>query len=130
MINDTMHSLHTFINGLPLDTPIFISVDGIPSEEKTAEKEQRLVQYTDNLRKEKFHPFTNVQVFPMPGHFHIAGSVNHTLALYAKTEFVYVLQHDLSFCQPIDHPRLIKAMRDNPKTLFNVRFRLKTRQEH
>jgi hypothetical protein len=124
MVNETIHSLHQFLDGLPLDSPIFVSVDGLPASHQSAENEQRRQAYIQRMKNTTFLPFTNVRTIPMDTHLHLAGSINRTLHEHVKTRFIYILQHDLPFCRHIDHTTLVQNMIEHPDTLFNVRFRL------
>lgn len=137
-INKTISSLLK-LDGIPGDTPIYVTVDGIPPNAKdpnmTARHQHRLTRYIRNLRSASFYPFTNVKVLVMDQHRHISGSVsealNHIARYTAKhykqhdpsNHFVYLLQHDLYFTRSVPHTQLIEAMRQYPDDLRNIRFR-------
>lgn len=123
IIHATITSIDQHLIGLPLDTPIFVTIDGLPKT-RYLDDPTRREQYIRNLKEANFSPFTNLHVVPMDTHLHLAGSINYTLVHYVETEFVYILQHDLKFCQsPVNHTGLIDAMKEHPDTLYNVRFR-------
>jgi hypothetical protein len=138
IINYTISSL-SLLDGLPLDTPIYITVDGLRPEispltkEKEGEQDrQRLSAYIQRVKSSLFAPFFNIHVLAMDQHQHISGSVNEALKNISKStqyrfspdnHYIYLLQHDLYFIEPIPHHKLIGAMREAPEQLRNIRFR-------
>jgi hypothetical protein len=141
IINCTISSLSQ-LNGLPLDTPIYITVDGLRPEISPLTKEeggqgygedwQRLSAYIQRVKSSLFVPFFNIHVLAMDQHQHISGSVNEALKNISNSaqyrfspdnHYIYLLQHDLYFIEPIPHHKLIGAMRDAPEQLRNIRFR-------
>lgn len=123
MLQDTIFSLHRFLENIPFNTPIYVVVDGLPPKEVSDNNKERRKQYIQNIREHNFAPFTNVQAVPMEEHKFLAGCVKFTLENYIETEFLYIIQHDLPFCRKVDHRRLLKTMHEHPDVLFNVRFR-------
>lgn len=138
IINTTITSL-SLLHGLPKETPIYVTVDGLnPSRRITPPKMRedyaaRRVSYIKRLQLTSFPPFTNIVVLPMPAHQQIAGSVNQAILhimntslhaqLYPQNHLLYVLQHDLPFVQPVSHTELVQALREYPEDLRNIRFR-------
>ncbi|CAJ1945048.1 unnamed protein product [Cylindrotheca closterium] len=123
MLKDTIYSFYQFLKDIPLDTPIYVVVDGLPEKKLTDDNRIREKQYIEAVRSGDFSPFTNVIVSPMGVHRNLAGSVKYTLENYIQTEFLYIIQHDLPFSNEVDHWRLLKTMREHPDVLYNVRFR-------
>ncbi|CAB9507266.1 expressed unknown protein [Seminavis robusta] len=125
LTNSTIQSLHKHLIGLPLDVPIFISVDRPPdSQLNEGDNKQRLEEYIQRLQKADFAPFTNVKVVPMEVHRHLAGSINHTLALHVKTPIFYIIEHNAPFLRNVEHEKLVQTMKQNPDVLQNIRFLL------
>jgi hypothetical protein len=144
-INRTIASL-LHLDGLPYDTPIYITVDGISNttghrkrkkaikdrRQKDEKDSRRLSKYIRRVQSASFYPFTNVQVLAMDQHRHISGSVNEALKHISNqthyrylpdNHFIYLLQHDLYFIERIPHDKVIGAMRESPDRLKNIRFR-------
>jgi hypothetical protein len=136
-INRTITSL-SHINGLPFDTPIYVTVDALPKilphneGQRHVKDRRRLSRYIQSVKDSSFWPFTNIQVLVMDQHQHISGSVNEAIKYISNStqyhfspenHYVYLLQHDLYFIEPIPHQKLIGAMREAPDQLRNIRFR-------
>mmetsp|Transcript_27572 Transcript_27572/g.67055 ORF Transcript_27572/g.67055 Transcript_27572/m.67055 type:complete len:376 (-) Transcript_27572:3263-4390(-) len=128
MLKDTIYSFHRFLKDIPLDTPIYVVVDGLKNKSRTQDNLIREKQYIENVQSGKFSPFTNVIVAPMGVHRNLAGSVKYTLENYIQTEFLYIVQHDLPFFNSVDHWRLLKTMREHSDVLYNVRFRFNNKK--
>ena len=135
VINHTIYSLLK-LDGLPLDVPIYITVDGNKvyrnDPNKTSSNQQRISHYIHRLRNASFfYPFTNIQVLPMTHHRHLAGCVHQALQHISKRDssfepkehLIYLLQHDLYFTRLVPHTQLVQAMRKYPEDIKNVRFR-------
>mmetsp|Transcript_6142 Transcript_6142/g.9679 ORF Transcript_6142/g.9679 Transcript_6142/m.9679 type:complete len:288 (-) Transcript_6142:39-902(-) len=123
MINETIHSLHHHMKGLPQNVPIFLSVDGLHKNDSGNQTSRdRLEEYIHRLKNTPF-PFHNITVVPASSHLHIARTVKQAMDL-VQTKFVYVVQHDLPFVRDVYHLELIHAMNDHPNTLRNVLFKL------
>jgi hypothetical protein len=95
IINYTISSLSQ-LDGLPLDTPIYITVDGLRPEISPLTKEeeggqgygedwQRLSAYIQRVKSSLFVPFFNIHVLAMDQHQHISGSVNEALKNISKS---------------------------------------------
>lgn len=138
-VNRTIASLLR-LDGLPMDVPIYVTIDQIPSNRKdpnkTSSDHHRRSEYIHRLRTSSFSPFTNIHVLEMTEHRHISGSVNQALRYISKISknnpsrrfdpsehFVYLLQHDLYFNESVPHEQLVEAMRESPNELKNIRFR-------
>ncbi|KAL3932199.1 MAG: hypothetical protein SGBAC_010966 [Bacillariaceae sp.] len=130
MLKDTIFSLHQFLEGIPLDTPIYVVVDGLPDKKLTQDNQLREKQYIEAVRSGDFRPFINVIVAPMGVHRNLAGSVKYTLENYIQTEFLYIIQHDLPFSNSVDHRRVLKTMREHPDVLFNYYTFLLSNMKH
>ena len=125
MINETINSLHRHLIGLSLDTPMFLTIDGLRPEKEIDNKKnvERLGEYIERLKNYTEFPFRNVTVLPNPTHLHIARTVKRAMQ-FVQTKFVYVLQHDLPFARDVYHTELIQAMTDHPDKLRNILFKL------
>eukprot|EP00934_Nitzschia_sp_Nitz4_P004177 Nitzschia sp. Nitz4//scaffold265_size26576//7713//8792//NITZ4_008246-RA/size26576-processed-gene-0.33-mRNA-1//-1//CDS//3329544834//4167//frame0 len=134
IIQQTIQSL-SHLQHLPLDVPIYVTVDGLPSDDLrrqakklpfTEQDKARLAAYIGRMQDASFEPYTNVKLLVAPKHLHIAGSVHWAITEFVQTQFVYVLQHDLAFGADIDHYHLLQAMSNSTHIpwLRNVRFRL------
>ena len=119
MINDTFNSF-SMLDGLPSNTPIFISVDGLPDKDLNTENLERLQLYIENLR-ERFRENPHVAILNNPSHGHISNSIRRALQM-VTTRFIYVVQHDFKFIKYINHTSLVKSMREYPGELQIVRF--------
>lgn len=130
IINQTYNSLFEMLVGLPLNTPIYISVDGLPTDKQTPENIERLHDYVKNLRwrflKNNPHDVTILNNYQ---HGHISNSIRAALELIS-TPFVYVIQHDLYFVKPVNHTGLIHAMQKYPEKLQIVRFGKDKQRKH
>jgi hypothetical protein len=120
MINDTFNSLSMMLDGIPFNTPIHISVDGLPIEKNIPDNIHRLHEYVKSLRL-RFNNNPYVTIINNYEHGHISNSIRVALEV-VQTEFVYVLQHDLMFIKHINHTALIKTMRERPSEVQIVRF--------
>ena len=96
IINETFNSLSEMLIGLPPNTPIFISIDGLPWDKDTPENSNRLYGYVEQLRRRFIHDNHNVEILYNIIHGHISGSIKVALEL-VETKFIYVIQHDLKF---------------------------------
>jgi hypothetical protein len=138
IISGTIASLSR-LEGLPHDTPIYITVDGLPTHARTVQEQERLdsdhqrrSEYIRRMQSSSFAPFTNIEVVAMDQPRHITGSVNEAMKHISNqtryrykpdNHFIYLLQHDLYFIQSIPHPQLISGVRESPDQLRNIRFR-------
>ena len=126
MINDTFNSLSMMLDGIPFNTPIHISVDGLPIEKNIPDNIHRLHEYVKSLRL-RFNNNPYVTIINNYEHGHLSNSIGVALEV-VQTEFVYVLQHDLMFIKHINHTALIKTMRERPSEVQIVRFGVRIRQ--
>lgn len=129
MVNQTIQSLQVHLRGLNLsETPIFVTVDGLPPNSNNFDNWKRLKDYAANLREEfdgnGNSQYPNVRVLESDVHLHIAGSVRMAMD-HVGTKYVYVLQHDLPFARGIDHVNAVKSMEQHPTLIRCVRFYLK-----
>jgi hypothetical protein len=122
MINKTIQSLHHLQNLCPT-SPLIITVDGMNAKLRSKHHfpDRRLAQYVQAL-KEAYNQ----------DHHTILAS-NRTIGLtncvqnaikQVKTEFVYIIQHDMPFVQDINHAAILKTMDEYPDVLRLVRFNL------
>jgi len=126
MINDTFNSLSIMLNGLPPDTPIFISIDGLIKEKyQSSENVNRLQGYLERLRL-RFRDYPHVSILNHYVHGHINHSIRRALEV-VQTKFIYVIQHDFKFIKRVDHVALVKSMREHPEELGIIRFSKKRR---
>ena len=120
MINDTFNSFSTMLDGLPSNTPIFISVDGLRAKDLNTNNLEKLQLYIENLR-ERFRENPHVAILNNPSHGHISNSIRRALQM-VTTRFIYVVQHDFKFIKYINHTSIVKSMREYPGELQIVRF--------
>ena len=120
MINDTFNSFSTMLDGLPSNTPIFISVDGLRGKDLNTNNLEKLQLYIENLR-ERFRENPHVAILNNPSHGHISNSIRRALQM-VNTQFLYVVQHDFKFIKHVNHTSLVKSMREYPGELQIVRF--------
>jgi hypothetical protein len=127
MINKTIQSLH-HLQGLCPTSPLIITVDGMHPRlrSKHNNTDERLAQYVQAL-KEAYNQ----------DHHTILAS-NRTIDLtncvqkaikQVKTEFVYIIQHDMPFVQDINHAAIVKTMDEYPDVLRLVRFNLRSNEK-
>ena len=119
MINDTFNSL-SMLEGLPSNTPIFISVDGLRAQDLNTNNLEKLQNYTENLR-ERFQENPHVAILNNPSFGHLSNGIRRALKM-VNTEFVYIIQHDFKFIKHVNHRLLLKSMREYPGELQIVRF--------
>eukprot|EP00934_Nitzschia_sp_Nitz4_P003899 Nitzschia sp. Nitz4//scaffold265_size26576//6062//7102//NITZ4_008245-RA/size26576-processed-gene-0.32-mRNA-1//-1//CDS//3329544831//3889//frame0 len=125
IIQQTIDSL-SHLQMIPFDVPIFVTIDK-PPKFKSDDDKNRLEEYIRRMQVATFEPFTNVKILVAPRHLHIAGSVHWAMTEFVKTQFVYVLQHDLAFAVDIDHDHLLQILNDSQHSrpwLRNIRFKL------
>lgn len=125
LFNATFSSLR-YLHGLPANTPIVITIDGLISKKlyryqpnDTKENKQRLQEYVRRLRL-RFKNDNHVTIL----HSYDAGllTINLKMAMeHVDTKFVLVIQHDLSFIHEINYTALMQSMKENPE-LNIVRF--------
>lgn len=120
MVNETFNSIHEFIDDLPPNTPIYISVDGLPMDKNTPENIDTYHEYVKKLRL-RFHKNPYVTILNNYKHGHVNHSIKVALEL-VETEFIYVLQHDLKFIKHVNHTALVNVMKDHPSEIQIVRF--------
>jgi hypothetical protein len=99
--------------------PLIITVDG-------PNRTQHIVlkQYIDNLHK-KYHDHTlfNLTILPQKVKVKLIKNIQRAMP-FVQTKFLYVLQHDLPFMQPVNHSALVQTFRQYPETVRLVRFGL------
>ncbi|GFH61179.1 hypothetical protein CTEN210_17655 [Chaetoceros tenuissimus] len=132
-----LDSAFTYLEGLPLDTPVFISLDFlVECDSKYAIKHnyvcnaedtrKKLQEYINNLRT-YYLPMRNVQILSNVQWGHIRYNLERSLMM-VKTKYVYVLQHDEPFIRPINHTAVIKTFDEYyPEHIWKLEFPLKAR---
>jgi hypothetical protein len=120
IINETFSSVIEMLDGLPSNSPILISVDGLPEQKITTESISRLHRYVKNLRL-MFHSNPSVTILNNYEHGHISNSIGVALEV-VETEFIYMIQHDFKFVKHINHTALVGAVRERPDAIQIVRF--------
>ena len=108
------------LDGIDPRTPKYIRVDGLPAHKLNQENIHTLHKYVKSLRI-RFQDDPRVTIVNNYEHGHVSNSIGVVLEL-VKTEFIYMLQHDLKFTKRIDHTALVKSMREQPKKIQIVRF--------
>jgi len=119
ILNQTFDSL-SYLDGIPCNAPIYISVDGLPKRKFTPENIERLHDYVRALRR-RFSTYKHVKILNNYMHGHINNNIRWALEV-VETKFVYVLQHDFMFIKRINHTGLIEAMKTHPDNLQIIRF--------
>jgi hypothetical protein len=121
------------LKGLSPRAPVFVIIDHILSTDHKKQKnvifgkerletEHTLEEYSMNLMR-KYRNKPNVHIINNKINLHIGGNLNKTLhILDDDTKFLYFLQHDFKFAKKINHTAIVKAMKDYPQKLKNVRF--------
>jgi hypothetical protein len=117
IINTTLDSLK-YLQGLPEDTPIMVTVDG--RDDGNSSESQRLSEYIQNLKIS----YPHIQVLASPKRVGLNKNVRPAIDK-VQSEFVYVLQHDIAFSQEIDHTGLVEIFQDHAATVRLVRFNLR-----
>jgi hypothetical protein len=112
IIDATMDSLK-YLQGLPEETPIIVTVDG-------SFELQRWSEYIRNLN----HSYPNVQVLVSPKAVGLNQNIRRAMEK-VQSEFVYVLQHDIAFAREINHTGLVETFQDHTETVRLVRFNLR-----
>ena len=114
VINSTNHLI-----GLHPSTPIIITIDQLNSDDKDSddkEKIKALEAYTLNLTM-RYMTNPRVHILPAMINLHLGGNVIKAIHLieqhYPTVEYLYSLQHDISFTKDIDHFALVDVMKRN-----------------
>uniref|UniRef100_A0A7R9WX55 Uncharacterized protein n=1 Tax=Craspedostauros australis TaxID=1486917 RepID=A0A7R9WX55_9STRA len=118
IINQTIDSLR-FLQGLPSNSPLFISIDK-PAQEKQPGDFDRLRQYIDNLNQ-TYGVLDHVTLIEAPGHVGISGNIKQAVDR-VQTKYLYMIQHDFAFARTINHTETIQVMEQYPKDMRIVRF--------
>ena len=132
MINQTFVSIREMLDGLQHNTPIFISVDGLPQPKNTPENINTLHRYVKLLRL-RFRHDPYVTILNNYEHGHINHSIKTALEM-VETKFIHVVQHDFKFIKHINHTALVNVMNEFPNKVKIIRFdqylrrRLKARE--
>lgn len=128
MINQTIQSVARYVVNLESDYQLIITVDGLrPTSAATQSDDDalRLDQYVQAL----YHTFPHVTIVGgyTTNNTSIGLSRNVKSALNAtRTEFIYLLQHDMPFRKTIQHDGLAGMARSVADQYpFNVRFNKK-----
>lgn len=132
-----LESAFKYLEGLPPDTPVFISLDfvvecnSIPARKhnyacNVEDSRKRLQKYINNLRTYYLH-MKNVQILPNVEWGHIRYNLERSLMM-VETKYVYVLQHDELFIRPINHTAIVKTFNKYyPEKIWKLEFPLITR---
>lgn len=121
IINRTIDSLR-YIRGLPKNSPIIITVDGVFSTDHGTGHPKNVIlsQYIETLRAALIDQ-PHITILTEPTQIMLVGNVKKAMDL-VETEFVYVLQHDIPFISDIDHRGLIRTFHNYPNEVRLVRF--------
>jgi hypothetical protein len=123
MINRTIQSLNN-LRGLCPTSPLIITVDGLNRRTRRKHKDAdvRLAQYIQAL-KETYNQDHHT-ILASKESIELTNNIQH--AMYrVKTEFVYIIQHDMPFVQEVNHTALLKTLDEYPDVLRLVRFNLR-----
>lgn len=130
MVDTVVNSTTNFI-GLSPSTPIIITVDFLPSNSLTEEKQAALDAYVNALYK-TYMTNPRVHVMASMEHWHIGGNVLKALALcqhhFPKVNYLHYMQHDFELVRPINHTALVKTMKNHPQVNY-IRFKYKPREQ-
>ncbi len=124
IINQTIESLR-YIQGLPSNTPIFITVDGVDKKRhakdarREIQKKKILDQYIEALQGS--YSELNFTILTQPTRVNLVGNVQKAIKR-VKTEFIYLIQHDMPFISEINHLALMQTFQDFPDEVRLVRF--------
>ena len=126
MIDSVIRSL-TFLKGLPPDSPMIIAVDGVRDEDDEGNsknvyngpKNKLLDKYVKAIKRNHDGPHTTI--FRSKRNNNLLGNMYYAIQK-VKTEYIYVLQHDLPFINEINHTALLETLEDNPNEVRLVRF--------
>ena len=101
-------------------TKIIITCDG------TRERNEDYEAFIVNL-EDKYKDNADIAIIKKPEFGHLTGNLRFAIE-YVETEFVFLVQHDISFLRYVDIAKVLEDMRNNPE-LKHVRFnkRLNTR---
>jgi hypothetical protein len=123
MIDKTIKSLH-HLRGLCPTSPLIITVDGINKKlrSKHNNTDERLAQYVQAL-KETYNQDHHT-ILARNRSIYLTNQVQNAMRR-VKTEFVYIIQHDMPFVQDINHAAILKSMDKYPDVLRLVRFNLR-----
>ena len=125
-IDKVMESLH-YLQGLNLTrTPIIITIDGLTLQDRlqSPEKVQRLYQYANKLRTKyvtnpHHNSYNNVQIVFQLDRKYLVGNIQHVMRNHVNTTFVYILQHDIQFIQPINHKAIVRTLQESRYYHYN-----------
>ena len=131
ILKETMDSWK-YLSGLPANSQIIITVDGLADNTstnrksyfllKSNENENRRQQYIAAL-KEEFRHRENIKIMVNERHGHLGNILKNAVELLdPRTEFVYILQQDLPFIRNINHTAIVKTRREYPEYVRLVRF--------
>jgi hypothetical protein len=123
IINRTIQSLN-HLRGLCPTSPLIITVDGMlpKSRRKHKNADERLAQYVQALNKT--YNQDHHTILPSNRSIELTNNIQNAMHR-VKTEFVYIIQHDLPFIQDVNHTALIKTLDEYPDVLRLVRFNLR-----
>ena len=118
-IDKVIDSLH-YIQGLNLTkTPIVITIDGLTVQDRlhSPEKVERLYRYANNLHT-KYVATTNnnnsnIQIVFQLDRKYLVGNIQHVMMNFVHTTFVYIIQHDIQFVQPINHKSILQTLKES-----------------
>jgi hypothetical protein len=126
MVDTVVNSTINFV-GLSPSTPIFITVDDIPTSSLTEEKQASLDAYVYSLYR-TYMSNPKIHIMVSMEHWHIGGNVLKALQLiqhhYPHVQYLHYMQHDFEMARAVNHTALVQTMKDHPKVNY-IRFKYK-----
>jgi hypothetical protein len=119
MINRTLTSCFEHLKGLSKDAPVIVTIDGLRTSHNETDT-RRFEGFIRNLAT-AYGPRVGIRV--APSNRGLSWNVYDALK-HVRTEFLYLIQHDMPFIKDVDHTNLIKSAREYPDDLRIVRFGL------
>jgi hypothetical protein len=117
IIKDTIQSCYRYLDGLPEGVPLIIVID-VLKKTATGADQRRYSEMLLNLRRT--FPLAQVVTRTNAEQEGLVYSVKAALDL-VRTEYMYLLQHDLKFIAYVNHTGLVKTIHEYPE-LDIVRF--------
>lgn len=117
IINRTITSTRERLLGLHPETPIIIAVDGLKPGASKDEKwrHQTMVEYLQSN-------YTRALIVTKNASEGLTKNIYSAVMDHVQTKFLYLLQHDLMFCNDINHAAMVKSFVEYPEILKVVRF--------
>jgi hypothetical protein len=111
-VDEVVESIYKFLFRFER-TKIIITCDG------TNECNESYEHFILNL-EEKYKGYEDIEIIKKPEFGHLTGNLRFAIER-VETEFVFLVQHDISFLRFVDIAKVIEDMRANPQ-LKHVRF--------